>query len=88
MNTTENIDFDLIHRILLEASQKAQDVTLKYFRKTIDIENKLQKGFDPVTAADKEAELAIRAVITDYFQIITFLVKNGRTKKRTVRSAG
>lgn len=67
MNTTETIDFDLIHRILLEASQKAQDVTLKYFRKTIDIENKLQKGFDPVTAADKEAELAIRAVITEYF---------------------
>jgi len=67
MNTTENLDFDLIHRILLEASQKAQDVTLKYFRKTIDIENKLQKGFDPVTAADKEAELAIRAVITNHF---------------------
>lgn len=67
MNTSETIDFDLIHRILLEASQKAQDVTLKYFRKTIDIENKLQKGFDPVTAADKEAELAIRAVITEYF---------------------
>jgi histidinol phosphatase-like enzyme (inositol monophosphatase family) len=67
IESTEDLDFDLIHRILLEASEKAQAITLKYFRKTIDVENKLQSGFDPVTAADKEAELAIRAVIANHF---------------------
>lgn len=65
--TPEDLDIDFIHRILLEAAEKAQAITLKYFRKTIDVENKLQSGFDPVTAADKEAELAIRAVIADHF---------------------
>jgi len=66
-NTPKDLDFELIHRILLEATNKAKEVTLKYFRTTINIENKLQSGFDPVTAADKEAELAIRAVITHHF---------------------
>jgi len=67
LKTPKDLDFDLIHRILLEAAQKAQAVTLKYFRKTINVENKLQSGFDPVTAADKEAEFAIRAVIANHF---------------------
>ncbi|MFT6657130.1 histidinol-phosphatase [Maritalea sp.] len=67
INSVPDLDFDLIHRILLEAADKAQETTLKYFRRTINVENKLQSGFDPVTVADREAELAIRAVITDHF---------------------
>ena len=62
-----NLDFEEIHRILQLAGQEAQKITLKYFRKNMNIDNKLQKGFDPVTAADREAELAIRAVIARYF---------------------
>lgn len=67
INSVPDLDFDLVHRILLEAADKAQETTLKYFRRTINVENKLQSGFDPVTVADREAELAIRAVITDHF---------------------
>ncbi|MGJ8528018.1 histidinol-phosphatase [Maritalea sp.] len=62
-----NLDFEEIHRILQLAGQEAQKITLKYFRKTLNIDNKLRQGFDPVTAADREAELAIRAVITQHF---------------------
>lgn len=37
--------------------------TMPRFRSKIEIENKLDDGFDPVTAADKAAERAIRDVI-------------------------
>lgn len=37
--------------------------TMPRFRHKIEIENKLDEGFDPVTAADKAAERAIREVI-------------------------
>lgn len=37
--------------------------TMSRFRSKIEIENKLDEGFDPVTAADKAAERAIREVI-------------------------
>lgn len=41
--------------------------TMSRFRSKIEIENKLDEGFDPVTAADKAAERAIREVIeADY----------------------
>jgi histidinol-phosphatase len=38
-------------------------ITLRYFRKSIEVENKLSTGFDPVTLADKGAEEAMRALI-------------------------
>lgn len=42
----------------------AAEVSLKYFRAPMDIDNKLgDDGFDPVTRADQGAEEAIRAVI-------------------------
>lgn len=41
-------------------ADEAGRVIRPYFRKPIDIENKAAKGFDPVTAADKAAERAIR----------------------------
>ena len=34
-----------------------------YFRQRIDVANKLQAGFDPVTEADKGGERAIRAIL-------------------------
>lgn len=45
----------------LAAAAAAQ--TMSRFRSKIEIENKLDEGFDPVTAADKAAERAIREVI-------------------------
>jgi histidinol phosphatase-like enzyme (inositol monophosphatase family) len=36
--------------------------TLKYFRTALVAENKLASGFDPVTAADRDSEVAMRAI--------------------------
>jgi histidinol phosphatase-like enzyme (inositol monophosphatase family) len=36
---------------------------LPHFRRALHVENKQTVGFDPVTAADQEAEIAIRALI-------------------------
>ncbi len=41
----------------------AAAVSLKHFRTRLAVENKKAGGFDPVTAADKGAETAIRALI-------------------------
>lgn len=50
----------------LLASVAAAKVTTGYFRSDrLDINNKDASGFDPVTKADREAELAIRDVIAD-----------------------
>lgn len=46
-----------------EISAAATETTLPYFRQSIDIDNKLERGFDPVTEADKSAERAIRSLI-------------------------
>jgi len=36
-----------------------------YFRTALDVDNKLAAGFDPVTAADRASEQAMRAVLAD-----------------------
>lgn len=56
-----------IEAVLHEAASAAAEVTLKLFRSGLAIDNKLQGGFDPVTEADRGAELAIRAVIERHF---------------------
>ncbi|MDA5192865.1 histidinol-phosphatase [Govanella unica] len=46
----------------------ATAVTLKYFRNPIDVVNKAAgEAFDPVTAADRDAEAIIRALITETY---------------------
>ncbi len=50
-----------------ELCDLAKAETLSRFRKPIDITNKLDDGFDPVTKADKAAELAIRNRILERF---------------------
>ena len=50
-------------KILNELCDLTRLETLSRFRKPIDISNKLNEGFDPVTEADKAAELAIRDYI-------------------------
>ena len=44
----------------------ARGPTLQHFRERIDIDNKLDSGFDPVTVADRDAEAAIRALIESH----------------------
>lgn len=42
----------------------AREITLQYFRSVgLEADNKLEAGFDPVTIADREAELAIREIL-------------------------
>lgn len=47
-----------------ELAEAARTAILPYFRaEGLTADNKLAAGFDPVTAADREAELAMRAVL-------------------------
>src|SRR5882724_2989225 len=61
------LDPDLVRATMLEAADAAATRTLAGFRTPLAVENKWQTGFDPVTAADKDAEIAIRAVLSKRF---------------------
>ncbi|MCP5089173.1 MAG: inositol monophosphatase family protein [Rhodobacteraceae bacterium] len=48
-------------------AETARPIALSYFRNSgQDLKNKLIDGFDPVTAADREIELAMRAVLAEH----------------------
>jgi histidinol phosphatase-like enzyme (inositol monophosphatase family) len=57
------LDPELVRRTMLAAADAAAIRTLAGFRTPLAVENKWQTGFDPVTAADKDAEIAIRAIL-------------------------
>lgn len=46
------------------AADAARKAIEPYFRTSLQVENKLDEGFDPVTAADKASERAIREVLS------------------------
>jgi myo-inositol-1(or 4)-monophosphatase len=52
----------LAHRL----ADRAGEEILPYFRKGVAAENKAKVGFDPVTAADKAAERAIRKLLAEH----------------------
>jgi histidinol phosphatase-like enzyme (inositol monophosphatase family) len=56
-----------VREVLLSAADAAAQRTLAGFRTPLAVENKWERGFDPVTAADRDAEIAIRAVLGDAF---------------------
>lgn len=61
---------DSLNSELLETAVALADAaraeTLKYFRGTgLELSNKLQGGFDPVTAADRASEQAMRAILAE-----------------------
>jgi histidinol phosphatase-like enzyme (inositol monophosphatase family) len=58
---------DLIRQTLLDAAEIAASKSLPRFRKPIAVDNKETEGFDPVTEADRDAELAIRALLGERF---------------------
>ena len=60
-------DYDLVRRTLLEAADAAAIETMPRFRTKLAVENKWTVGFDPVTEADKQAEIAIRDLIAARF---------------------
>lgn len=60
MTSTAPTDLHVAH-LLADA---ARDVILPYFRSPgLKAENKQAKGYDPVTAADREAETAMRTIL-------------------------
>lgn len=65
-----HFDASLLHDLTTAAhaaADAAAKVTLSQFRKSdLDIDNKQQAGFDPVTQADRDAELAIRDVLAQH----------------------
>ncbi len=52
---------------MLKAEKAASKNTLPLFRSKLIVENKFERGFDPVTKADKDAEQAIREIISQAF---------------------
>lgn len=54
---------DLVRTTLLDAAEIAAGHTLPRFRSGLAVDNKEAGGFDPVTEADREAELAIRELL-------------------------
>jgi histidinol phosphatase-like enzyme (inositol monophosphatase family) len=61
------LDREAVRATLLAAADAAAERTLAGFRTPLAVENKWATGFDPVTAADKDAETAVRAVIAERF---------------------
>ncbi len=61
------LDPDAVRNVLLDAAEAAAERTLAGFRTPLAVENKWEVGFDPVTAADKDAELAVRALLGERF---------------------
>jgi myo-inositol-1(or 4)-monophosphatase len=51
----------------LELADASAKIILPQFRKNITIDNKLDAGWDPVTEADRSAELMIRDMIEKHF---------------------
>lgn len=59
-----NKEIDNLISVAHELADCARPIAIKYFRTTSQgIENKLKSGFDPVTIADKEIELAMRDIL-------------------------
>ena len=61
------LDLAKVEATLLAAADAAATLTLPLFRTSLAIDNKYTVGFDPVTEADRGAETAIRAVISEHF---------------------
>jgi histidinol phosphatase-like enzyme (inositol monophosphatase family) len=58
---------EAIEATLREAADAAARETLRHFRTALSVDNKEEAGFDPVTEADRGAELAIRDVLARNF---------------------
>ena len=57
---------NILMSVLCRAADAARVVTLAYFRQPdLGTENKAATGYDPVTIADRKAELAIREILQD-----------------------
>ena len=85
MNDTPlgGLDTALVRQTLLDAADIAASRTLPRFRQAFTVDNKLAGGFDPVTEADREAELAIRDLIGKRFPEHSILGEEWEDKSGT-----
>lgn len=61
-------DIDELASFVLELGEAAAAVTLPHFRSGLSVDNKRGRfAFDPVTAADRDAEAAIRKLISERY---------------------
>ena len=77
------LDAALVRQTLLDAADIAAAVTLPRFRSGLAVDNKEAVGFDPVTEADKEAELAIRKLLGERFPDHSILGEEWEDKSGT-----
>lgn len=61
------MEIDALPAFLDRLADAASDSIMPYFRADMAVENKADSGFDPVTAADRDAEAAMRRLIKDRF---------------------
>ena len=75
-NSPVDVSPDRLAQLLAAAERAAQaagEITLRYFRADMQIDNKAgEQAFDPVTQADRQAELAIRECLLNEFPDIGF----------------
>lgn len=85
MNDTPlgGLDPALVRQTLLDAADIAAAVTLPHFRSGLAVDNKQAAGFDPVTEADKQAELAIRKLLGERFPDHSILGEEWEDKSGT-----
>lgn len=72
---------DSIRQSVDTALDLAAKVTLPNFRQPIDIDNKLDTGFDPVTKADRDAEQVLRDSLMTALPLAGFLGEEGSVAK-------
>ena len=63
MITLSNSKIDEYLAFAHRLADAAAPISLKHFRTKLDVANKVEKGFDPVTLADQGVETVVRALI-------------------------
>jgi len=72
---------DELQGFSLLLAQAAGHAILPHFRQPITVDNKLESGWDPVTAGDKDAETIIRALIEKQYPTHGIIGEEFGTKK-------
>lgn len=76
----DGVEKTAIKQTLLACARAAKLVTLPHFRSPMVVDNKESASFDPVTAADRNAELAIRNIIAQNFPEHTIIGEEHASK--------
>ncbi|GGE43886.1 histidinol-phosphatase [Actibacterium pelagium] len=61
----DQIDYPALIQTANALADAARKATLRHFRAELTVDNKLDGGFDPVTQADRECEVAMRDLLAE-----------------------